>query len=302
MFEAESEAAPAPATLAMPQLVALSGWYPSQGFDEGDPYFTMGMIQSFAGPITAYGAPRAEGQLLPINGNQAYYSLVVPPDLDGQVPVDFNLPNLNGRVAVGAAGLGEPVGQTLPLTWLVATGNSPAAPLPGMMIMFVGSSSPDGWLVADGSLLGVPQTPHLFEALGAAFGGNGTTDFALPNLTGAAPVGAGQGAGAEAVVLGQKIGGAVPGLGLNYLISLSGNFAPETGNGAFPETGQSFAQVLPFAGSMAPQGWALCDGASLQIMDNAELFNLIGTTYGGDGETTFALPDLRGRMMIGQPG
>ena len=302
MFGAESEAAPAPATLAMPQLVALSGWYPSHGFDQADPYFTMGMIQSFAGTTSAYGAPRAEGQSLPIDGNQAYYSLVIPSDLDGQAPTDFNLPDLNGRVAVGASGLGEAVGQTLPLTWLIATGNSPAAPLPGMLVMFVGSFAPDGWLAADGSLLGVPQSPQLFEVIGSAFGGNGTTDFALPNLTDAAPVGAGQGEGAEAVLLGQKIDGAVPGLGLNYLISLSGNFAPDTGNGAFPETGQCFGQVIPYAGSKPPQGWALCDGASLQIMENAELFNLIGTTYGGDGESTFAVPDLRARMMVGQPG
>ena len=176
MFDAEAEAAAAPATFAMPQLVATSGWYPSQGFDQADPYFTMGMIHGFAGSIAAFGAPRAEGQSLPINGNQAYYSLVVPPDLDGEDPVDFNLPDLNGLVAVGAAGLGTATAQSLPLTWLIATGNSTAAPFPGMLAMFVGSVVPDGWLAADGSLLGVPQTYHLFEVLGTAFGGNGTTE------------------------------------------------------------------------------------------------------------------------------
>ncbi|HMJ92580.1 MAG TPA: tail fiber protein [Allosphingosinicella sp.] len=302
MFEAQTEAGAAPATLAMAQLVATNGWYPTQGFGQADPYFTMGMIHSFAGTIPAYGAPRAEGQSLPIMGNQAFYSLVVPPDLDGEVPVDFNLPDLNGRAAVGAAGLGTAAPQSLPLTWLIATGNSAAAPLPGMLAMFVGSVAPDGWLAADGRLLGVPQTYALFEVLGTAFGGNGTTDFALPDLNGAAPVGAGQGAGVENVGLGQKAGGAVPGVGLNYLIALTGTYPRMDGNASFAETGQYIGQVLPYAGSRAPAGWAFCDGSLLQIDDNVELFNLIGSSFGGDDVQTFALPDLRGRMLVGQPG
>ena len=56
--------------------------------------------------------------------------------------------------------------------------------------------------------------------------------------------------------------------------------------------------------NFAPQGWALCDGQLLPIAQNETLFTLIGTTYGGDGQTTFALPDLRGRSPIhaGQGG
>ena len=48
----------------------------------------------------------------------------------------------------------------------------------------------------------------------------------------------------------------------------------------------------------APRGWALCDGQLLPINQNQALFSLLGTTYGGDGRTTFALPDLRGRVPI----
>ncbi len=55
-----------------------------------------------------------------------------------------------------------------------------------------------------------------------------------------------------------------------------------------------------FAGNFAPQGWAYCDGQLLPISQNDALFNLIGTTYGGDGESTFALPDLRGRVPLHQ--
>jgi microcystin-dependent protein len=56
--------------------------------------------------------------------------------------------------------------------------------------------------------------------------------------------------------------------------------------------------LVPY--NFAPLGTAFCDGSLLPINENSALFNLIGTTYGGDGQTTFALPDLRGRMAIGQ--
>lgn len=59
-------------------------------------------------------------------------------------------------------------------------------------------------------------------------------------------------------------------------------------------------EIRMFAGNFAPEGWALCDGALLSIAENDALFSLIGLTYGGDGTTTFALPDLRGRLPVGQ--
>jgi microcystin-dependent protein len=55
-----------------------------------------------------------------------------------------------------------------------------------------------------------------------------------------------------------------------------------------------------FAGNFAPAGWMFCEGQLLPISEFETLFNLIGTTYGGDGQTTFALPDLRGRVPIHQ--
>ena len=57
-------------------------------------------------------------------------------------------------------------------------------------------------------------------------------------------------------------------------------------------------EIRMFAGNFAPAGWALCDGQTLAISGNETLFNLIGTTYGGDGQQTFNLPDLRGRMPV----
>ncbi len=57
-------------------------------------------------------------------------------------------------------------------------------------------------------------------------------------------------------------------------------------------------QVILFAGNFNPRGWAFCDGQLLPISSNSALFSILGTTYGGDGRTTFGLPDLRGRVAV----
>jgi microcystin-dependent protein len=59
-------------------------------------------------------------------------------------------------------------------------------------------------------------------------------------------------------------------------------------------------EIRMFAGNFAPAGWMFCEGQLLPISENETLFQLIGTTYGGDGQSTFALPDLRGRIPLHQ--
>jgi microcystin-dependent protein len=59
------------------------------------------------------------------------------------------------------------------------------------------------------------------------------------------------------------------------------------------------AEIRMFAGNFAPTGWALCDGQLLPISQNTALFSLLGTFYGGDGKSTFALPDLQGATPVG---
>ncbi len=58
-------------------------------------------------------------------------------------------------------------------------------------------------------------------------------------------------------------------------------------------------EISIFAGNFAPRGWAFCDGQIMSLSQNTALFSLLGTTYGGNGQTTFALPDLRGRVPVG---
>ncbi|HEX6430553.1 MAG TPA: tail fiber protein [Niastella sp.] len=62
----------------------------------------------------------------------------------------------------------------------------------------------------------------------------------------------------------------------------------------------TLGQVIMFGGNFAPRGWAFCQGQLMSIAQNTALFSILGTTYGGDGQTTFGLPDLRGRVAVGQ--
>lgn len=95
-----------------------------------------------------------------------------------------------------------------------------------------------------------------------------------------------------------------PWLGLRWCIALQGVYPsrnlelpgePGTAMSADPLLGS----LGLFAGNFAPRGWAFCEGQLLSVSDNSSLFSLLGTTYGGDGRTTFALPDLRGRTPVG---
>ena len=102
-----------------------------------------------------------------------------------------------------------------------------------------------------------------------------------------------------------------PNLTLNCIIALQGVF-PSRNSAVTAEAVTDVAAVTganPFIGEIAwvpynfaPRGWAFCDGQLLSISSNTALFSLLGTTYGGDGRTTFALPDLRGRSMVHEGG
>jgi microcystin-dependent protein len=83
-----------------------------------------------------------------------------------------------------------------------------------------------------------------------------------------------------------------PTLALNYIIALQGIYPSRSWDQP------TLGQVSLFAGNFAPRGWALCDGRLLPITSYSALFSLLGTYYGGDGQTTFALPDLRGRVVV----
>jgi microcystin-dependent protein len=88
------------------------------------------------------------------------------------------------------------------------------------------------------------------------------------------------------------------GLGINYIIAVKGQFPTQgTGNPAYSNI--ILGEIRLFSGSFPPVGFAFCNGQILPITGNDALFSLIGNTYGGNGNTNFALPDLRGAVPVG---
>jgi microcystin-dependent protein len=83
--------------------------------------------------------------------------------------------------------------------------------------------------------------------------------------------------------------------GLNYIICIFGGFP--SSNGTF--TSPFLGEIRLFAGDFAPNGWAICNGQLMAISQNTSLFSIIGNRYGGDGQSNFALPDLRGGTAVG---
>jgi len=197
---------------------------------------------------------------------------------------------------------------------------------------FAGNFAPGGMELTEGQLIPIHHNPALFSLLGTNYGGDGETTFALPDLRGRTPIGPRTGPGLSTRYLDQHLGqeevvlstqqmpshnhdwthstgvrttantgsgqphqNMGPSLGLNYIISLYGTYP-------FPGSGLDegfIGEVSLFAGNFAPAGWAFADGQLLSIASNSALFSILGTTYGGDGETTFGLPDLRGRTALG---
>jgi microcystin-dependent protein len=214
---------------------------------------------------------------------------------------------------------------SLPLQTLIATdgifpgrgGSVGSSAFIGQIANFAGNFVPSGWAAANGQLLSIADNETLFQVIGTTYGGNGTTDFRLPDLRGRIAIGAdsanpiGSEKGAESVTVNrselpgagqQPLSDDQPSLAINYIIAINGIFPATFNDNSFDQTTQTLGQIAEFAGDYAPSGWALADGQLLSIADYEALFVLIGTTYGGDGQTTFALPNLDGRTTIGAGG
>ena len=286
--------------IALAPRIDTGGTYPQPG--PGPATNVLSMVRTFAGPWPAYGAPSCAGETLPVYANQALFSLLGI-SFGGNGQTDFALPDLRGRMVVG--GSPQQSAQAVSMSAMIAGAADSAAgdyPFLGAIGFFAGLYPPAGWLAADGSLLPLARNVPLFEAIGAAFGGDGLSTFALPDLRGTAVVGAGQGEAAS-IALGQRVPAGpdapVACLGLNYIINVSGMLAPPEGSGGFPDSAALLAEVVAFAGSAVPTGWVPAQGQEMLIAGNEDLFRIIGTTFGGDGEVSFALPDLRTRIVVG---
>jgi microcystin-dependent protein len=260
------------------------------------------------------------------------------PDLDGQTMIGGQL-GFASRPAIGSndtrlvnAELPSSLGgsfqpfdnyqASLPVTYLIRTGglfpsNGSGVDFIGQVVPFAGGFVPDGFLQANGQEVPINDYPVLFNLIGTTYGGDGVTTFAMPDLSGRTVIGAssqlqiGTYLGDETSLLnsqlpvaaggsGQPVDNREPSAALAYLISLTGIFPPHDSGSVDPDT-QYLGEIVAvaFDANVAPTSWAEAKGQLLPINQHQALFSLLGTMYGGDGITTFALPDLRGRAEIG---
>ena len=237
----------------------------------------VGQVVLFGGNLVPAGTLPARGQLLPISQNTALFS-VYGTKFGGDGQTTFALPDLRGAEPKGQGG--QPVGY---LVCLAANpGASGICDWRGEVVLFGGDRAPAGTLPARGQLLPLAQNFLLYSIYGNRFGGDDRTTFALPDLRGAEPKGQG----------GQPVG---------YLVCV---------DGVYPARGpirscDPLGQVVLFGGNFAPAGTQPARGQVLHIDEWAEwgaLFAIFGTKFGGNGQSTFELPDLRGAEPTGLGG
>lgn len=203
------------------------------------------------------------------------------------------------------------------------------------IVWFASDFAPRGYAIADGSLLNIVDNQPLFSRIGTIYGGDGETTFALPDLIGSTIIGTGQSREGTNYSLGQQVGandlalttaqipthnhfypeGTTGDAGgdeshNNYQNSLALDFGV-VNTGLFPsltapggdgpsEVGSgepALAELRAYAGA-TPAGYFDADGSTPPIELNTALFSLMGTNYGGDGRSTFGMPDLQGASAM----
>jgi microcystin-dependent protein len=246
--------------------------------------------------------------------------------------------------ATGSTGGGAQL-QTAPTLvfnhMIVVNGAFPASgtatvhePFLGQVMLFAGNYLLNGASALDGPTLSISANSAFYTVMGTNYGGDGISTFGLPNLVSLAPVGKGH-APINTWALGQKSGPVtisvaqmpshqhtVPAIGVTtgftgggqpinlmgsllafqFLISTNGQLPSHS----VPATNEMMGEIQLYAGANLPGGWLPCDGRLLQVANAPGLFGVISNFYGGDGLTTFALPNLAGRIVVGstngQPG
>jgi len=238
------------------------------------------------------------------------------------------------QIPLANGGFGQPISNTqpsLPLTFSIATRgvfptpNGPVAgsianPLVGEVFISAAPLANGNLVQLNGATLNIAQNQALFSLLGTTYGGNGVNTFQLPNADGRTIIGAGSGPGLTPRALGATLGSETttltsanlpgpygsgtpysnmqPSLALHYMIAVAGLFPTQSGLG-LDASEPLLGQIALFAGATAPNGWLFADGQTLSIAQNQALFAVLGTTYGGNGVSTFDLPDFDGRGAIG---
>jgi microcystin-dependent protein len=233
-----------------------------------EPFLSEIRIFSFNHPPAGWAL--CDGQVLPIAQNQALFALLGTV-YGGDGETTFALPDLRGQVPIHR-GNGHALGQTTgasSVTLAVAQLPQHTHTLAASRANAATSNPTNGFLAASNDLYAAPAA-------------GGTTTIHPGSVT---PAGGSQ-----------PHGNMMPYLVLSFCMALEGS-SPATGGD--PSTAQPYVgEVRIFTGNFAPSGWMFCNGQLLAISGNETLFQLIGTTYGGDGEESFALPNLRSRVPL----
>lgn len=230
----------------------------------------------------------------------------------GNVPLENRQPTLATGYMIAIQGIFPDVGNSDP------AGTQPpdrSQPFIGEIKAVPFNFAPSGWMLCQGQSLPTNQNAALFALLGYAFGGSGA-NFNLPDLRERVPIGAGQGSGLPNYQLGDVVGTKNPVLSVANLPAHThtvgaGNTAPVGSGTPLDNRQPSLAlhflitangEIMIVAFAREPSGWCHCDGRLLDPATYSYLYGNIGTTYGGNGSTSFALPDLRGRVVLGDDG
>ncbi|MDX1802432.1 MAG: tail fiber protein [Alcanivorax sp.] len=232
----------------------------------------IGELRLFAFHTVPRGWMACNGQLLTINQYQALFSLLGT-TYGGDGISTFALPNLQGRVPVHTGTEhGMLLGQSAGAMTHTLTGNEmPRHSHQVMADSAAATSAEPGnglWAASASSPYAKPADNNPVTMASAAIADAGS-DQPHNNMQ--------------------------PYLVTNFCIAVDGIFPSQSGS---QDAGAFLGETRLFAGKFAPGGWSFCNGELLPIAQNTALFSLLGTTYGGDGRNTFALPDLRGQAPM----
>jgi microcystin-dependent protein len=166
----------------------------------------------------------------------------------------------------------QPIGRRAP--------SSDATQLIGSLLLIPYDFVPQSFVKSAGQILPIESNPTLFTLLGTRFGGDGKTTFGLPDMRGHEPI-----------------------KGLTYAIATQGIYPSrkerlQQDNYGIPPLLGQLMLVAYLPQYTPPPDWATCDGRLMKIDANRALYSLLGTKFGGDGKTTFALPDLRAKEVL----
>ena len=236
----------------------------------------LGDVRAMSFATVPAGWAPCKGQLLPIAGNEALFGLLGTA-YGGDGHTNFALPSLAGIPAGGGAFL----------NYCLCVQSAPAYVILGEVRAMPFGFAPSGWMTCQGQLLPIGSNTGLFSLLLTTYGGDGQSTFGLPNL----PALQAERGTLQYCIAAQ---GAYPGhpepeeeAAACAPEEEAATCAPEEAALSQPFVGE----IRNFPFNFAPAGWLTCEGQIVPTEELPALFAAIGTTYGGDGTTTFGLPN-----------